>query len=582
MENEGINKDLNTEQVPGPLPEINTADEDSKAQKKKKLIKIVLIISAVLVLVGIIGSVSAYVYYQDKKTKEREAAEALEKAKQASSKKESSVNTPVPEITWIDPVEVPNPAFFSQAVLKQYGIENSYYRVANLRGGGEIYLVKSINGQEILYYRFKKGSDGKYSFLKSLSDNLYPEDVGFLNATVSIDNQTTYTGITIPEKITLPNGAVFKKLYQSDLFSKIDNTSKVADTKDGSIFSANNNSHLGSSMTDRIFYLKLADSTTAQFSLVLDYFNRETSIPSVTLSGAQNTLQYSSFLVSGCGSYDSTILSSYSGNQSNLSVIGSTSLGDEVYGISNTNSPLAQDIYAVYKEASSNKTLNTPDKTLKELSLDKFYKISPQPVFITRDPLGQYIVFLRNDLKSAGGCGKPVIYLYPEKETNVNVKVGASIDVSIPPYKNGWQVTAYPDGAIKTDGRVWDYLFWEGQGFGMYPEIKSGFVVKQGELRQTLESHLSQLGLNKKEKADFIDFWMSNLPKTPYVRLSWLMTADMNKLAPLDISPKPQTLIRIFLDYEGLQRPISIKPQKLTTIPRKGFTVVEWGGLRNW
>jgi len=37
-------------------------------------------------------------------------------------------------------------------------------------------------------------------------------------------------------------------------------------------------------------------------------------------------------------------------------------------------------------------------------------------------------------------------------------------------------------------------------------------------------------------------------------------------------------MIRIFLTIKKLDRPINIKEQKLLSVERKGFTVIEWGG----
>ena len=47
---------------------------------------------------------------------------------------------------------------------------------------------------------------------------------------------------------------------------------------------------------------------------------------------------------------------------------------------------------------------------------------------------------------------------------------------------------------------------------------------------------------------------------------------------PMNVTPKPDTLIRIFLSIKKIDSPIEIKEQKLEHIERKGFTVVEWGG----
>jgi hypothetical protein len=47
---------------------------------------------------------------------------------------------------------------------------------------------------------------------------------------------------------------------------------------------------------------------------------------------------------------------------------------------------------------------------------------------------------------------------------------------------------------------------------------------------------------------------------------------------PLDISPKPDSVIRITMDFKSLDNYIKVKEQELKTPERIGFTVVEWGG----
>ena len=181
------------------------------------------------------------------------------------------------------------------------------------------------------------------------------------------------------------------------------------------------------------------------------------------------------------------------------------------------------------------------------------------------------MIFHNSQYGPQAECGKPVIYLYPTKPTQVSVKVGARITKSDPEYLEGWNVIAEPTGT--------QTLFWEGFGNGPYPEITQGFVVKQSDLETTLRDHIARLGLNAREAQDFLDFWLPKMPIKPYVRLTWFGTRQMDALAPLTITPKPDSVIRVFLDFEGLEKPITIPPQKLSAIPRNGFTVIEWGGL---
>ena len=46
----------------------------------------------------------------------------------------------------------------------------------------------------------------------------------------------------------------------------------------------------------------------------------------------------------------------------------------------------------------------------------------------------------------------------------------------------------------------------------------------------------------------------------------------------MTIDPAPDTLIRVFLAWKGLDAPGEVEPHKLTAPERAGFTAVEWGG----
>ena len=145
---------------------------------------------------------------------------------------------------------------------------------------------------------------------------------------------------------------------------------------------------------------------------------------------------------------------------------------------------------------------------------------------------------------------------------------------------NGWQnVWAEPSGQLSYAGKSYESLFWEGQGYGDYPVVRSGTVVKRADAAKTMRRQLAQQGLNGKEISDFMDFWTPKIPQRSYIRLTWFGTDEMNRLAPLSVTPTPQTTIRVFLDMSGQDRPFSLPAQQLHPTIRKGFTVVEWGGL---
>ena len=51
-------------------------------------------------------------------------------------------------------------------------------------------------------------------------------------------------------------------------------------------------------------------------------------------------------------------------------------------------------------------------------------------------------------------------------------------------------------------------------------------------------------------------------------------------MASLDISPAPDSILRVFMAYQPLDEPIEMEPQQLEPFIRTGFTVVEWGGAQ--
>ncbi|MBP9811737.1 hypothetical protein KBC86_00020 [Candidatus Gracilibacteria bacterium] len=179
---------------------------------------------------------------------------------------------------------------------------------------------------------------------------------------------------------------------------------------------------------------------------------------------------------------------------------------------------------------------------------------------------------------------KPLILLYPEKEQDIQVELEYTpgFSATFPEYdtsKKGWSVTASPDGTLldHTTGQETYGLFWEGNLTHANYNTSKGWVIKGGELREFLYEKLSEIGLNTKEKSDFIMFWYPKLQEYPYVQITFT-GEDYNQSAPLKITPKPDSLLRVFMVAKPLAAPKKIEPQTLERFQRKGFSVVEWGG----
>ena len=179
---------------------------------------------------------------------------------------------------------------------------------------------------------------------------------------------------------------------------------------------------------------------------------------------------------------------------------------------------------------------------------------------------------------------KPVIYIYPEEETEVSVELGApeKLTCVYPEYNTRWNIIAKPDGTLinKKTGREYYSLYYESENTKTYTEesMKEGFVVSKEEIVNFLEEKLETLGLNYKEAEEFIIYWLPRLEANDYIYARFQTMDEIEENMPLSISEEPDTLIRIMMEWKGLDEKIEVEEQKLEKVTRIGFTVVEWGG----
>lgn len=173
---------------------------------------------------------------------------------------------------------------------------------------------------------------------------------------------------------------------------------------------------------------------------------------------------------------------------------------------------------------------------------------------------------------------KPVIYLYPERETEVRVKLDydGRLTTTYPKYEDGWRVVAQPDGTLSDGREEYRYLYWEGVSEGDF-DFSKGFCVPGEDSATFLEKALASLGLNRAEANEFIVYWLPRLEAHPYNLLAF-QEETYTERAKLEITPTPDTVIRVFLAWKPLETPAKIEPQTWETPVRNGFTVVEWGG----
>lgn len=355
--------------------------------------------------------------------------------------------------------------------------------------------------------------------------------------------------------------------------------------ENGQVLNLYNGSESGVAFADNLFYYLQPDGRMVWYDLDLGISMGESemagssvwralsiNIPEVTWSdGTQNTVTFSRGIEGGCGTIAGINVVDIS-EMGELKEVGTSAAG-KIYA------PVSYDTERFLSSFESWK-MTAPEGETRE-TLEQF--AAAHPFFYFQDSLGRWIEFTNTEILPMGECGKPVIYLYPETTTDLDVSLypQGGFTYTEPVYDNGWRVTASPDGTLvnRDDGQTYPYLFWEGRG-SMYVPPNRYWVVKQADVHSFLVSTLARLGLNKKETADFLEFWEPRMRDALYYKVGFYGTEVMNQLAPLSISEKPDTLIRVLMDYEPLEAPIKANPPVLPAAPgRAGFTVVEWGGV---
>lgn len=459
----------------------------------------------------------------------------------------------------------------------------SYYEIGSTKDKRIIYIITAKAegpGESSLQSFIAIGKDKTYLILTETSEELKKA----LNSTVTIDSSTQIADLKLPATATVNGQKIAIEDYNfaspegidsvSYMFGKLSNKEKLGSFGIYDLFRFTSND--STNFKTYKLYATLNGYWTAgakQNGEIMASVNENKNAPIAWSKGETGKYTYVS-QGPGCGS--GTYIVAKNVTKSDLIVAGKTSSGQSVYELP-TGNGLVNELYQ--KDYANGEGVD--DAALKNLSLQQF--TNKHAYFVAEDAWGDWIIYLRADLFVRGGCAKPVVYLYPVTTTSVKVAVGAQVTKSEPLYPDtGWQnVIAQPNGSLTYKGRQYGSLFWEGYGNGDYPTITSGTVVNRSDAPSVIRKQLLQQGLNTKETEDFMAYWTSLIPTDPYVRISWLTKNQIDRLAPLTITPVPQSVIRVFLDMEGLSKPITIPAQVLITPrARSGFTAVEWGGLR--
>lgn len=471
--------------------------------------------------------------------------------------------------------------------------EPEYYEVGTFLEGkykGGVLIIVLANPNTMSFggdiFRFVK-QENTYTLLWKASsemfDNDYPPDPNKKNLFYQQDDEYKIHTLAFPETINgSKKGQVLYFIkYVHGLFDfPQDELQQVfVDPVLGTVYTDSSkaeNPQYG-------FYIQAADGTYVEY-IIQTPFSGEDGVQHITWNdGTNNTAEYSMTDMTSCGSRNYASVVTSSGltwgkgiplnSDNDLVAIGKASNGDIILGLKDPNHPAFKWIYENLYLYGDNGTKD-----------DYEAFVSQYPLFFWKDPFDRLIIFKNSKFLPQAECAKPVIYLYPGQETRVSVKLypQGGFTVTEPLYKDGWNVIAQPDGTLTemSTEKQYPYLFWEGRG-GLYKKPNQGFMVKRENVEKFLTGHLAQLGLNGQETADFLEYWLPYMQKAPYYFIGFYGNRVMDEIAPLAITPKPDTIIRILMDFTPLEKPVQVTPPPLTITPqRKGFTVVEWGGVK--
>ena len=215
-----------------------------------------------------------------------------------------------------------------------------------------------------------------------------------------------------------------------------------------------------------------------------------------------------------------------------------------------------------------------------------------------------------NDLRMKDGdviyammnqCGaKPVILLYDnEKKENEEVSIkltlndGMNIGATYPNptlsigKQYEWKGTYSSNGnedacQITINEKKYDYIFWEG------PCIKedqfNGEIIgiQSDKFEEELDLLLEKLGLNERERNDFIVYWLTKLSGRTGHKITICNEKYDNEISKLTISNYSQ-MLRVMLKFEEISSEEVNELKGIDSIQKKerptGKYVVEWGAI---
>ncbi|KAL1675821.1 hypothetical protein EV122DRAFT_217705 [Schizophyllum commune] len=239
--------------------------------------------------------------------------------------------------------------------------------------------------------------------------------------------------------------------------------------------------------------------------------------------------------------------------------------------------------------------------------------------------------------------GKPVIYLYAPQLIEATVRLSLVDDWAfsavypVVPVKGTdagqqleWRVQTRHDGTLLelNTGMEVAYLYWEAETQGSLARASSpppspvltapatrhkevftpgmsnlcdedSVLLAVSNITPYLDAALKFMGLHTEARTSFITYWLPSILKYDFVALRFVEQAAYERAAPLEVTPAPDVVTRVFMLFRGVGKvdlgrwakalaradePASrwrdvVGAQLDKTLNASLFRVIEWGGM---
>nr|WP_294859556.1 hypothetical protein [uncultured Fluviicola sp.] len=215
-----------------------------------------------------------------------------------------------------------------------------------------------------------------------------------------------------------------------------------------------------------------------------------------------------------------------------------------------------------------------------------------EEIHFNQELIGSHYYEIGLDFEASAGSGrqimveKPIIYLYSETEQpfSLKIKTDADLQFTYPNYDTEWKGTTSKNGTIQVNGSNYPYLFWDASLSieSLKLNWQDADQIQGSQVVDYLMYQLNYLGMNEKEKTDFITYWGPRMQQMNYIRVLWIQNDNINPIASLDITPA-FTQNRVYIIFQEINdlidETLPLKHKPLKPIERTKNHLLEWGGI---